>query len=101
MSPSRATPAPTSVIVLSPGPEPVNARELDEAVTTRAAVEGDEEPTLVATAVEGVECGDEEVVFGAVMVVAVVAAVVVVVVDVPGVTVQQGALSGEVASRTV
>ncbi len=33
-SPRRITATPTRVIVLSPGPEPVNARELDDAVTT-------------------------------------------------------------------
>ena len=33
-NPRRITPTPTRVTVLSPGPEPVNARELDEAVTT-------------------------------------------------------------------
>jgi hypothetical protein len=54
--PISITAAPTKVIVLRPGPEPVNAREREEAVTTLAV--GEDEPDLLATGVEVVGEGD-------------------------------------------
>ena len=54
--PISITAAPTKVIVLRPGPEPVNAREREEAVTALAVGEG--EPVLLATGLEVVDDGD-------------------------------------------
>jgi hypothetical protein len=60
-SPKRMTRAPIKVSVLSPGPGPVNARELEGAVTTPAVEEVDE-PDMVAGVVEVVDFGDDDVV---------------------------------------
>jgi hypothetical protein len=72
---------PTSVTILRPGPDPVNAKEPDVAVTTRLDVEDEEDPALAVSAAfvdVVVAWGAVDVGFRAVAVVPVPEAVVVV-----------------------
>jgi hypothetical protein len=72
---------PTSVTILRPGPDPVNAKEPDAAVTTRLDVEDEEDPAFAVSAAfvdVVVAWGAVDVGFRAVVVVPVLGAVVVV-----------------------